>query len=68
VSFWQFLQSNWPELLLLVRQHVVLVFVAILIEVLFGFPTGRLLKSDPKFKIKFNGIDNEKNTHPTKRR
>ncbi len=30
VSFWEFLQLNWSELLLLVRQHVVLVFISIL--------------------------------------
>ena len=40
MSFWQFLQLNWSELFLLVRQHIVLVFIAILIAVIIGVPTG----------------------------
>jgi osmoprotectant transport system permease protein len=40
VSFWRFLQLNWAELLLLVRQHIVLVFIAILLAVIIGVPTG----------------------------
>ena len=40
MSFWQFLQLNWSELMVLVREHVVLVFVAILVAVIIGVPTG----------------------------
>ncbi len=40
MSFWQFLQLNWPELLDLVRQHIFLVFNAVLVAVLIGLPTG----------------------------
>lgn len=40
MNFWQFLQLNWSELLLLVRQHVVLVFIAILAAVIIGVPAG----------------------------
>ena len=43
MSFWHFLQLNWPELLLLVRQHIVLVFISILVAVIIGVPTGILL-------------------------
>lgn len=40
MSFWQFLQLNWPELLGLIREHIVLVFSAILIAVIIGVPAG----------------------------
>ena len=40
MSFWQFLQLNWAELMMLVRQHIFLVFGAVLIAVFIGVPTG----------------------------
>jgi osmoprotectant transport system permease protein len=43
MNFWQFLQQNWPELLLLIRQHIGLVASAILIAIAIGVPTGILL-------------------------
>src|ERR1043166_2801297 len=36
MSFWHFLQLNWPELLLLVRQHIVLVFISLLVAASIG--------------------------------
>jgi osmoprotectant transport system permease protein len=65
VSFWQFLQSNWPELLLLVRQHVVLVFVAILIAVLIGVPTGILLTRYRSWRGPVLGVANVMQTIPS---
>jgi osmoprotectant transport system permease protein len=65
VSFWQFLQSNWPELLLLVRQHVVLVFVAILIAVLIGVPTGILLTRYRSWRGPVLGLANVMQTIPS---
>src|ERR1700752_1426159 len=43
MNFWQFLQQNWPELLLLIRQHISLVATSILIAIAIGVPTGILL-------------------------
>ena len=65
MSFWQFLQANWPELLLLVRQHVVLVFIAILIAVIIGVPTGILLTRYRSFRGPVLGIANVMQTIPS---
>ena len=65
MSFWQFLQANWPELLLLVRQHVVLVFVAILVAVIIGVPTGILLTRYRSFRGPVLGIANVMQTIPS---
>ena len=40
MSFWQFLQLNWAELFDLVRQHIFLVFNAVLVACIIGLPTG----------------------------
>jgi len=65
VSFWQFLQLNWSELLLLVRQHVVLVFIAILIAVAIGVPTGILLTRYRSLRGPVLGIANVMQTIPS---
>lgn len=65
MSFWQFLQANWPELLVLVRQHVVLVFVAILAAVLIGVPTGILLTRYRSLRGPVLGIANVMQTIPS---
>lgn len=65
MSFWQFLQLNWPELLLLVRQHVVLVFIAILAAVIIGVPTGILLTRYRALRGPVLGIANVMQTIPS---
>jgi osmoprotectant transport system permease protein len=65
VSFWQFLQANWSELLLLVRQHIVLVFVAILIAVIIGVPVGILLTRRRALRGPVLGIANVMQTIPS---
>lgn len=65
MSFWQFLQLNWSELLLLVRQHVVLVFMAILIAVVIGVPTGVLLTRHRSLRGPVLGIANVMQTIPS---
>jgi osmoprotectant transport system substrate-binding protein/osmoprotectant transport system permease protein len=64
-SFWHFLQLNWPELLLLVRQHVVLVFVSILVAVIIGVPTGILLTRYRRLRGPVLGIANVMQTIPS---
>ena len=65
MSFWQFLQLNWPELLLLVRQHVELVFVAILTAVIIGVPTGILITRYRTLRGPVLGLANVMQTIPS---
>jgi osmoprotectant transport system permease protein len=65
VSFWRFLQLNWSELLSLVQQHVVLVFIAILIAVVIGVPTGVLLTRHRSLRGPILGLANVMQTIPS---
>jgi osmoprotectant transport system permease protein len=65
MSFWQFLQLNWPELLLLVRQHVQLVFIAILTAVIIGVPTGILITRHRALRGPVLGLANVMQTIPS---
>ena len=65
MSFWQFIQANWSELLLLVRQHIVLVFFAILIAVIIGVPAGIGLTRYRSFRGPVLGIANVMQTIPS---
>jgi len=65
VSFWRFLQLNWSELLLLVQQHVVLVFIAILIAVVIGVPTGIFLTRYRSLSGPILGLANVMQTIPS---
>jgi osmoprotectant transport system permease protein len=65
VSFWQFLQLNWSELLLLVRQHIVLVFIAISVAVIIGVPTGIALTRYRALRGPVLGLANVMQTIPS---
>lgn len=65
MSFWQFLQLNWSELLSLVQQHVVLVFIAILVAVVIGVPTGVLLTRYRSLRGPVLGLANIMQTIPS---
>lgn len=65
MSFWQFLQANWSELLQLVRQHIVLVFVSILVAVIIGVPTGIILTRYRALRGPVLGIANVMQTIPS---
>ncbi|HKN83593.1 MAG TPA: ABC transporter permease/substrate-binding protein, partial [Pyrinomonadaceae bacterium] len=65
MSFWHFLQLNWAELLLLVRQHIVLVFIAILIAVIIGVPTGIALTRYRTLRGPVLGVANVMQTIPS---
>src|SRR5437868_6836638 len=65
MSFWNFLQQNSSELLTLLRQHIVLVFVSILIAVLIGIPTGILLTRKQSLRGPVLGIANIMQTIPS---
>src|SRR5215510_8248315 len=65
MTFWQFLQQNWPELLTLIRQHIVLVFIAILVAVIIGVPTGILLSRRRSLRTPILGVANVMQTIPS---
>ncbi|MCA1578431.1 MAG: ABC transporter permease/substrate-binding protein [Acidobacteria bacterium] len=65
MNFWQFLQLNWSELLVLIGQHVKLVLIAILIAVVIGVPTGILLTRRRALRGPVVGIANIMQTIPS---
>ena len=59
MSFWHFLQLNWPELLLLVRQHIVLVFISILVAVIVSYATpGSVPLSTARTMVRLHAPEN----------
>src|SRR5437660_7816780 len=65
MNFWQFLQSNWRELLTLLRHHVSLVLISTLVAVLIGIPTGILLTRKKSLRSPVLGIANVMQTIPS---
>jgi osmoprotectant transport system permease protein len=65
VNFWQFLQLNWAELLVLVREHIFLVFIAILAAVIIGVPTGIAVTRYRALRGPVLGIANVMQTIPS---
>ena len=65
MNFWQFLQLNWSELLVLVREHVVLVFISILAAVIIGVPTGIALTRYRALRGPVLGVANVMQTIPS---
>ena len=65
MTFWHFLQQNWPELLTLLRQHLSLVLISTLIAVAIGLPTGILLTRKKALRGPILGIANVMQTIPS---
>ena len=65
MTFWTFLQQNWPELLTLLRQHLSLVLISTLIAVAIGLPTGILLTRKRSLRGPVLGIANVMQTIPS---
>jgi osmoprotectant transport system permease protein len=65
MSFWTFLQQNWPELLTLLRQHLWLVLISTFIAVLIGLPTGILLTRKKSLRGPILGLANVMQTIPS---
>jgi osmoprotectant transport system permease protein len=65
MSFWQFLQLNWSELLLLIGQHVKLVLIAIVVAVVIGVPVGILLTRHRALRGPVLGVANVMQTIPS---
>src|SRR2546430_4087339 len=65
MSFWHFLQQNWPELLQHLREHLSLVLISTLIAVAIGIPTGILLTRKKALRGPVLGIANIMQTIPS---
>jgi osmoprotectant transport system permease protein len=65
MSFWNFLQQNWSELLTLLRQHLWLVLISILIAVVIGIPTGILLTRKKSLRGPVLAVANVMQTIPS---
>ena len=65
MSFWQFLHQNETEMLTLLRQHLVLVFISTLIAVSIGVPTGILLTRTKALRAPVLGMANIMQTIPS---
>ena len=65
MSFWNFLQQNWSEMLTLIRQHLSLVLISTAIAVVIGIPTGILLTRNKALRNPVLGIANVMQTIPS---
>lgn len=65
MTFWQFLNQNWNELLMLIQQHIVLVLLAIVIAVAIGVPTGIFLTRYKSLRGPILGLANVMQTIPS---
>ena len=65
MSFWQFLQQNWNELLTHIGDHLLLVLISTLIAVVIGIPTGILLTRNKALRNPVLGIANVMQTIPS---
>src|SRR6476620_9119983 len=65
MSFWHFLQQNWPELWEHLREHLWLVSISTLVAVAIGIPTGILLTRKKSLRGPILGIANVMQTIPS---
>ncbi|HYE65149.1 MAG TPA: ABC transporter permease/substrate-binding protein, partial [Pyrinomonadaceae bacterium] len=65
MSAWEFLQSNWGEMLTLIRQHLALVLISTWIAVIIGIPVGISLTRQPRLRGPVLGIANVMQTVPS---
>jgi osmoprotectant transport system permease protein len=65
MNFFEFLRENWAELLVLTREHLVLVFVSTALAVAVGVPLGILLTRRQALQEPVLGIANILQTVPS---
>ena len=65
MSFFEFLHANWPELLVLTREHILLVFLSTGLAVLIGLPLGILLTRLKSLQTPILGFANIMQTVPS---
>jgi osmoprotectant transport system permease protein len=64
-EFFQFLRSNWPELLVLTREHISIVLLSAGLAVLVGLPLGVLLTRVKSLQTPVLGFANVMQTVPS---
>ncbi len=64
-DFFQFLDSNWPELLVLTREHIFIVLLATGLAVAIGLPLGILLTRVKSLQTPILGFANIMQTVPS---
>lgn len=64
-DFFQFISSNWPELLTLTREHIFLVFISTGAAILLGVPLGVLLTRIKSLQTPVLGFANIMQTVPS---
>lgn len=65
MNFFEFLQNNWSETLVLTREHLLLVFISTLFAVVIGVPVGILLTRRKSLQTPVLGIANILQTVPS---
>ncbi len=65
MSFLEFLQQNWSEILALTREHIFLVFISTVFAVLIGVPLGVLLTRKKSLQTPVLGFANIMQTVPS---
>ncbi|HEY0429078.1 MAG TPA: ABC transporter permease/substrate-binding protein [Pyrinomonadaceae bacterium] len=65
MNFFEFLRQNWPELLVLAREHLFLVFVSTGAAVVLGVPLGVLLTRFKRLQPPILGVANVMQTIPS---
>ena len=64
-EFFQFLKQNWPELLVLTREHIFLVFISTGFAIALGVPLGVLLTRIKSLQTPILGFANIMQTVPS---
>jgi osmoprotectant transport system permease protein len=64
-EFLQFIKDNWPELLVLTREHIVIVLISTALAVLIGLPLGILLTRVKSLQTPVLGFANIMQTVPS---
>ena len=65
MSFFNFIEQNWPELLTLTREHIFLVFISTGLAIVFGVPLGVLLTRIKPLRTPVLGFANIMQTVPS---
>lgn len=65
MSAWEFLKSNWGEMLSHAQEHLALVLISTLIAVMIGIPVGIMLTRRPRLRGPVLGIASVMQTVPS---
>jgi osmoprotectant transport system permease protein len=65
MSVYQFIVSHWSEMLVLMRQHLLLVFLSTMIALAIGIPVGIMSARRPRLRAPILGLANIMQTIPS---